>query len=173
MLVFFNCRRLKCISGYSSSGGILLSFEIERTISFAIHGAGYLFKGALKDAFRQHGVHLTPEEWVILNLVGDDGIDQGVLVKKSFKEKTNITRLLARMQDKALISRVGHAYSGRQQKVHLTTEGQLLRDELAPLVLSVVAKMTEGISEEDFAVTLRVVLKINENLLNLQSNPRS
>ena len=141
-----------------------MSFNIENSIGFSLHHSSYIFKSAIKHTFKQAGYDVTPEEFVALNLIGSDGIEQGELVKRSLKDKTNITRLLDRLQKKSLILRQEHHTSGRQQFVVLTPKGQALCQTLLPLVQSMVSKATQGLSQEELETARQVLNKISHNL---------
>lgn len=141
-----------------------MTFEIEKTIGFALHHGSYVFKAAMKAAFADEGYEMTPEEFVTLYLIPDAGIDQTELVRKSLKEKTNITRLLTRMTARGWIAKVGHASSGRQQTVVLTNDGSKIKTTLLPLVQKMVQQALEGVSEEDIHTTTRTLMRLIDNL---------
>lgn len=142
-----------------------MTINIEDTIGFALHNASYLFKSAIKNSFKQAGFDITPEEFVALNLIADSGIEQGDLVKRSLKDKTNITRLLDRLQKKDLIKRMEHHSSGRQQWIELTQQGSELRTKLVPIVQGVMAKASQGISNGDMETAKKVLNRLSNNLL--------
>ena len=141
-----------------------MNSDIEETIGFALHHASYLFKGAMKQAFSGAGVDVTPEEFVMLFMLATDGIDQGELVRKSLKDKTNVTRLLTRMENKGLLRRVQHETSGRQQVVVITAEGDQLRARLMPVAQQAIAAATQGVDRSDIETARDVLLKITNNL---------
>lgn len=139
-----------------------MSFDIEKTIGFALHHASYQFKTAMKATFAAKGYDVTPEEFVTLFLIPATGLEQTELVRKSLKEKTNITRLLARMVKRGWISRVEHPGSGRQQMVLLTTEGKALKKALLPLLQKRVMGALADIPEADIATTTRTLMALTE-----------
>lgn len=141
-----------------------MTFEIEKTIGFALHHGSYIFKAAMKAAFAEKGYEVTPEEFVTLFLIPDTGIDQTELVRKSLKEKTNITRLLTRMTERGWIARVGHASSGRQQTVVLTKEGSKMKKTLLPLVQKMVQQALVGVSDKDIHTTTKTLMRLVANL---------
>lgn len=138
--------------------------NIEDSIGFALHHASYLFKSAMKNAFLANGIDVTPEEMVILFMVQDDGSDQSELVKKSLKDKTNITRLLSRMVKKQLIKRTNHKDNGRQQMVFLTDSGVKTRMALLPVVMEIAAKASKGIKADELKAASSTLSKIAHNL---------
>ena len=142
-----------------------MGFNIEQTIGFAIHHSSYLFKGAIKDAFQAAGFDITPEEFVALNLIPEQGIEQGELIKLSLKDKTNITRLVKRMEQKNLVVRQGHPTNGRQQMVVLTQQGDTILQDLLPIVQQKVMAATQGISDKDIETARKVLNQLSQNLV--------
>ncbi|TQV74222.1 MarR family transcriptional regulator [Exilibacterium tricleocarpae] len=142
----------------------LSSNIIEDTIGFALHHASYLFKGAMKQAFGGAGFDVTPEEFVMLFMLPAKGINQGELVRKSLKDKTNVTRLLTRMEAKGLLKRTQHETSGRQQVVLITKAGDQLRSRLMPVAQQAIAAATRGIDGRDIETARKVLEDIADNL---------
>lgn len=141
--------------------------NIEETIGFALHHSSYLFKTALKAVFAANTLDITPEEMILLFMLGHEGSEQGQLVSKSLKDKTNVARLLSRMEKKALIRRESHAKSGRQQMVFATAKGDSMRGAALPLVQKMVAQATKGIDASAINTTQRTLISLTQNLQKL------
>ncbi|WP_165777093.1 MarR family winged helix-turn-helix transcriptional regulator [Paremcibacter congregatus] len=118
----------------------------------------------MKNIFLKNGLDITPEEMIILFLIKEEGSDQGTLVTKSLKDKTNITRLLTRMETKSLIIRQTHTENNRQQIVFLTTKGEEVRTTALPLMQQMIKRTTQGISVEDMETTRTTLNKISQNI---------
>jgi MarR family transcriptional regulator, organic hydroperoxide resistance regulator len=142
-----------------------LPIDAEKTIGVALHQASYLFKTAMRSAFQAAGHDATPEEFVALMLLPDAGIDHGDLVLKLKKEKTNVTRLLARMESKGWIKRAVHAQSGRQLTIVITPLGEKTRRRLLPLVEKVAMRALDGIKDADVETARRTLTRFAENLM--------
>lgn len=143
--------------------------NIEETIGFALHHSSYLFKTALKDIFAANQIDITPEEMILLFMLSPSGTEQGHLVEKSLKDKTNVARLLSRMEKKALIRRESHSESARQQMVFITKKGGAIRETALPLVQKMVKNATEGISVSALDTTQNTLTILTQNLQKLTS----
>ncbi len=143
-----------------------LPINAEKTIGVALHQASYLFKTAMRSAFQAEGHDATPEEFVALMLLPEAGIDHGDLVQKLKKEKTNVTRLLARMERKGWIKRTVHAESARQLTIFITPLGEKTRLRLLPLVQKMAGRALKDIKDADVETTQRTLAKLAENLMN-------
>jgi len=138
--------------------------DIEKTLGFALHHSSYLFKTAMKNVFASNGLNITPEEMILLFQIADRGSEQGDLVKKSLKDKTNIARLLSRMETKALIKKVEHEENGRQQIIHLRAKGKSLRAAAFPLIQKMAKDAMTGISAHDLDITQKTLNRLSLNL---------
>jgi len=141
--------------------------NIEETIGFALHHSSYLFKTALKSIFAVNQLDITPEEMILLFMISPAGNEQGQLVHKSLKDKTNIARLLSRMDKKGLIRRESHTESGRQQMVFITTKGESVRMIALPLVQKMAAHATKDIETSALDITQHTLTKLTQNLQKL------
>ena len=139
-------------------------FDPAKTIGMALHKSSYLFKTALKAAFIENGFDATPEEFISLVFISSDGIDQGDLIRQLQKDKTNVTRLLSRMEKKQWITRDIHPESGRQQRIVITSLGLNTRQKLLPLVQQVAKRALEGIDSKDVDTAQRTLEKMGANL---------
>ncbi|MBV1911505.1 MAG: MarR family transcriptional regulator [Kangiellaceae bacterium] len=139
-------------------------FNIEDTIGFSLHHASYAFKTAMKSVFRNNGYEITPEEFITLFLISDEGVDQSDLILKSLKEKTNITRLLNRMLNRGWVIRKPHPQNARQQRLILTKKGIILKNTLLPLIQKMVIRSIDNIADADIEITIRTLNSIIKNI---------
>ena len=113
----------------------------------------------------QAGVELSQEQWFILNrLVHEDGLSQGALGDAVLDDRPNLARHLASLEARNLVRRDVHAEDGRKYSVHLTAEGRRLHDCFASRVPQARAQLTQGLSKEELATTLRVLSRLEGNI---------
>lgn len=138
-------------------------YDIENGLGFSLHRTSAVLKVAMKTAFREAGHRVTPEEFVLLNLVRD-GVDQQLLAGKTGKDKTNVTRLVARLEERGWVARTADPGDRRYQRVELTAEGLEVADALAKVALGRMAEATKGVSQRDLDVTRRTLKKLFDGL---------
>ena len=141
-------------------------FDVEKTIGVALHQSSYLFKTAMRSVFQEQGVDITPEELVTLGILPKGDIDQSELVIRLRKDKTNVTRLLSRMEGKGWIRRATHAQSGRQLTVSITPSGQDIAKQLFPHIQKMASGALQGIDDADIETTRRTLIKLANNLVD-------
>lgn len=110
---------------------------------------------------------ITPEQWTILRFLGErDGISQKELSEASGKDQPTITRILNIMVRKGWIRREANSEDRRSFLIDLTMEGQILLDQLVPVVEETFEKVVSGISEEHLTVLQHVLREMDANLEN-------
>ena len=139
-------------------------FRIEDSFGYALHHASYVFKAAMKDRFKDAKINVTPEEFVFLFLIPDDGVSQSLLTKKSLKDKTTITRLVDRMVDKGWIRRVENDKNRREQLVFTTTEGKKNKLQLMQIAQDLVSAVTKGLDTGEIEQSRKI---LNQIIINL------
>jgi DNA-binding MarR family transcriptional regulator len=115
---------------------------------------------------------LTSEQLHLLkNLDRQEGRTQRQIGAATGKSAANTTRILDRLEKKNLIVRRENPEDRRSQIVLLTVEGEELRKEMSRLLEALSTRIEEYIDNQDMAVVVRVLGRIEENLLHLAKDP--
>ena len=115
---------------------------------------------------------LTREQLHLLkNLDRQQGRTQSEIGAVTGKSAANTTRILDRLEKKNLIVRRENPQDRRSQLVLLTVEGAELRKEMSRLFEVLSARIEENIDNQDMAVVVRVLGRIEANLLHLARDP--
>ncbi|MEM7336066.1 MAG: MarR family transcriptional regulator [Chloroflexota bacterium] len=141
-----------------------MNFNIEQAIGFNLHIAASVMKQSLKAMLKENQIELTTEEMVLLLLVNEDGVEQSDLQQKIHKDKTNVTRLLDRLEKKALIMRQMSQTSRRQQIISLTDEGGQTQKQLVQLIQQFSKQAAKDISPEAYQLVTKSLQKFIQNL---------
>ena len=132
---------------------------VDNAIGFWIHRVYQASRNEMYRVFRAHGEDVTPEQWaVLIRLWERDGVTQGELSDATFRDAPTMSRILAVMEARGLLTRRVDAADGRVRRVHLTRAGRALEKKLVPVVEDIVARMVAGI-DEDALVTTRAALR--------------
>jgi DNA-binding MarR family transcriptional regulator len=146
------------------------AFPKEQSPARVIFRAAVLLKLGLTRAFEDNGFNVTLEQWGLLtNLLENEGIYQSALAEKTLKDRHNITRILNLLEKARLVRREAHPTDKRCQRVFLTDEGKEVQAELLPVVIGVLAKAFEGLSQQDLVQMTRILGRIIENLAGSRS----
>ena len=143
-----------------------MRFDLDNTIGYALNRCAILLRLNLAQRFGENGYDVTPEEWVILNrLWQKEGRSQNELAETTIKDKTTVTRLLNRMEQKGLVVRQSSQADARVKLIHLTPYAKELETVLIPIAQEVLRAGIADIDPGDVDIALSVLQKIELNLL--------
>lgn len=145
-------------------------FPLDDSPGFIIHLLDTQMKAALQRAFQSKGLDLTPEQWGLLNRLWEtEGIHQSILAERTGKDRHNITRILNLLEKKGLTRRVPDPDDRRRYKIYLTEPGRELKRKLPPIVIELLEKCLEGLTQKD----LQDLERIHKHILrNLGTTPK-
>ncbi|MFI6497913.1 MarR family winged helix-turn-helix transcriptional regulator [Nonomuraea typhae] len=140
-------------------------FVLDESVGFLINRTAVNLKRALQREFRLHGHQVTAEQWALLNRVWEQGgLSQVQLAELTFKDKTNVTRMIEVLERDGLIHRQQDEHDRRTYRIYATTEGAELRDQLVPLAEDLLERVLEGLVEDDLNLFKRILGQIDRNL---------
>lgn len=123
-----------------------------------------IIKMAYHKAFREAGIDLTTEQWVILSSLYDrDGQSQIELAEGSYKDATTVSRIIDLLCKKNLTLRERLHHDRRRYKVFITPEGRKTVENALPTVLELRQKGWEGLGEPDYEAFLKILDQITRN----------
>jgi MarR family transcriptional regulator, organic hydroperoxide resistance regulator len=141
-----------------------IRFDYTYILGYKIIKGEVLIKRKLLNAFSEKGYDLTFEQWVVLNvLYSDPGSIQSEIAARTYKDKTNITRILDVLSNKGYITRENHETDRRSSRIYLTEAGKNIFDELIPTVELMDAQFRTGISDAELKMFSKVLDKICRN----------
>jgi MarR family transcriptional regulator, organic hydroperoxide resistance regulator len=142
-------------------------FDIDDTIGYVVNRTAVLLRQELQRRFRAINQRLAAEEWALMGqLWKEDGLSRQQLADRTIKDQTTVTRLLDALVHKDLVRREQDRKDRRIVRIWLTPSGQMLESQLVPLARALMDQVSEGISDQDIAVTLRTLRRMQENVLD-------
>ncbi len=119
---------------------------------------------------RNMGIVLAPFEcaplvWRVLSIVCErDRRSIGQLAEISVIERSNLSRIVDGMESVGLVAKIAELRDKRETRVTATAKGRALFNETLPTVLGYYGQFLSGISEEEKAVLMTVLKKIERNV---------
>lgn len=111
-----------------------------------------LIKQSYLKTFKELGVDITTEQWVVLdNLCRQDGLSQNELAAVSFKNPPTLSRIIDLLVKKNWLERRQSPEDKRSWLIFLKDEGRAVHKQLSPHVKKLRAQGWKGLSDEDFA----------------------
>ncbi len=143
-----------------------------RRIGTTIYNTGVVSRALSSQTFAEKGFELTPEQFLILDLVIEYGeLYQRQICEITLKDRGNVARLVKILEDKGLITKEEASNGRRIFKIKGTKKGLEIRDTMKPIAVGLRDVLIQNISEGELEVTLNTLKKVYENaraLVHLQ-----
>ncbi len=121
---------------------------------------------ALRRRMREAGIDLTGEQWAVLVLLWNrDGATQEELTNLACVDKSSMSRVLALMEDRGLVVRWIDPGNARRKFIRASDAAHAIQERSLDVSREVLDLVLEGVSEEEYAVCMRVLETVKKNLL--------
>ncbi|MCK0109964.1 MarR family transcriptional regulator [Flavobacteriaceae bacterium S0825] len=118
----------------------------------------------LQELFNDHGLDLTKEQMIVLKrLHNDDGLSQNELAFLTLRNKSSLTRLLTKMEQKEYITRQQSKEDKRINNVYLTQKGKEVFHLTKPVIKKMITKMEKNIAASEKKQIITILKKIQNN----------
>ena len=131
-------------------------------IGNAIVASGRAIKVHNLDLYSKNGFEITPEQYMVLNMIEDDNPpSQNKLCKLLCKDKSNMTRIISVLEEKGLITK---EQTQKNNVIKITDKGRILRAEITPIMTESRKNYLKDITQDEMYTCIKVLNKIQENL---------
>lgn len=115
-------------------------------------------------AFKEEGVNLSTEQWVILDRLHSKGdASQTELANGTFKDAPTVSRIIDKLAKKKLVERRRFPNDRRRYLIALTATGRQIHDRLMPHVQQLREQTWQGLTEDDFLRLQQLLGRIRGN----------
>ncbi|MCE2613117.1 MarR family transcriptional regulator [Flavobacteriaceae bacterium D16] len=138
--------------------------DFERSIGPWIGRTSKMVDYYIQEALEKHGLDLTKEQMVVLKKVNDqDGLNQNELAFLTYRDKSSLARLLAKMEKKGYLYRQQNSDDKRINEVFLTPMGRDIFQECKVVIKHIIETMERNIDESEIQQMIRVLKKVQQN----------
>lgn len=138
---------------------------LSKEVIIELHLTGYKIKRYIASMLRQQGVPLTPEQFMLIDLLWNEGeMTQQQLANQLKKDKNSVTMLVDAIESKGLVVRRQNTLDRRSNTVVLTDKALELKEMAKQKGISILDGMLEGISEEELHSFLNTLRLLNQNI---------
>lgn len=139
-------------------------YDYTQLIGYKIIKGEVFIKRKLLSAFLEKGYDITFEQWTVLNvLYVEPGLIQSEIAVKTYKDKTNVTRILDVLSKKGYVVRENHGTDRRSSCIYLTDAGKNMFNDLIPCVELINDQFRKGISDEELKIFTNILERICRN----------
>jgi DNA-binding MarR family transcriptional regulator len=144
---------------------------LSKEVIIELHLTGYKIKRYIASMLRQQGVPLTPEQFMLIDLLWNEGeMTQQQLANQLKKDKNSVTMLVDAIESKGLVVRRQNTLDRRSNTVVLTDKALELKEMAKQKGISILDGMLEGISEEELHSFLNILRLLNQNMTVLDDD---
>lgn len=138
---------------------------LSKEITVELHLTGCRLKQYIGAMLRQYGVPLTPEQFMLIDLLWNQGeMSQQQLADQLQKDKNSVTKLVDAIERKGFVIRKQNVNDRRSNTLVLTEKAEILKPGAKEKGISILDKMLEGIDEKELRSFLATLNKINRNM---------
>lgn len=138
---------------------------LSKEIAVELNLTACKLKQFIASKLRQKDVPLTPEQFLLIDLLWNHGsMSQQQLADQMQKDKNSVTKLVDAIERKGFVVRQQNALDRRSNTLVLTEKALELRDGAKQKGISILDEMLDGISETELRAFLATLNKLNVNM---------
>lgn len=139
-------------------------YEYSQLIGYKIIKGEVLIKRKMLSTFMDLGYDITFEQWTVLNvLYVEPGLIQSEIAEKTYKDKTNVTRILDVLCKNGYTVRESHEKDRRSSCIYLTDKGRKMFADLIPRVEAINKQFKTGLTDVEVQQFNKILEKICSN----------
>ena len=138
---------------------------LSKEVAVELNLTGCKLKQFIAAKLRQENVPLTPEQFLLIDLLWNQGsMSQQQLADQMHKDKNSVTKLVDAIERKGFVYRQQNASDRRSNTLVLTEKALELRDHAKRKGISILDEMLEDISETELRAFISTLNKLNVNM---------
>lgn len=147
---------------------MLLVKEMAVTLNY-VH---FKFKHHISTTFRRHGYDITPEQFLVLDVLwnAEKGITQQQLADILKKDKNSITKLVDGLEKKAMLVRTADENDRRNNRVRLTDKALGISEDIQKVAEEAVYTAIKDIPESEIRMFIGILNRISGNMDSITDN---
>ena len=128
----------------------------------------------LTSLFVEMDVDITVEQWrALIPIYKLDGMTQGRLCKHLFQEKTGVSRLVAALEKRGLVTRKESESDRRVKFLHITAKGRELIEQTMEKAMERHDEVVKDVDPAELALCKKVLWQLIEPTLDADCFPRA
>ena len=122
-------------------------------------------KQLMSDSFRKGGFKLSPEQFLVMDTLWDEGVlTQQQIADITMRDKNSIVKLIDGLESRKLVKRISNPEDRRQNLIKVTPYSMKIRDDVETIAYESVYKIIGEISRDDLKLFVRVLAAMERNL---------
>ena len=122
-------------------------------------------KQLMSDSFRKGGFKLSPEQFLVMDTLWDEGVlTQQQIADITMRDKNSIVKLIDGLESRKLVKRISNPEDRRQNLIKVTPYSMKIRDDVETIAYESVYKIIGAISRDDLKLFVRVLAAMERNM---------
>ena len=136
--------------------------ENESPIGFYLDKTLKKIQSVYLEAFRQHGIDLTLEQWVILERIANlgDNASQSKITELGFRNRATTSRVITGLENRGLIKRTRFEGDMKRFKLSISEDGWNLIKKVTPFNKELRAIGYQGLSENEINSLITILERL-------------
>lgn len=123
------------------------------------------FKQYVTAIFQSQGFNITPEQFLVMDTLWDEGIlTQQQIADIIIKDKNSVVKLIDGLEERKLVKRISNSKDRRQNLIKVTPYAVKIQKEVTDLAMQAVNLIINGIPKDNMYVFIQVLSKMAENM---------
>lgn len=138
--------------------------DFEKSLGPWVGRTSKLVDQYIQEGLDEHGLDITKEQMVVLKVLTDqDGLNQNELASLTYRDKSSLARLLAKMEKKKYLYRKQNEEDKRINEVFLTPMGREIFEDCKVVIKDILQTMEQDLSASEIRDTIRVLKQVHKN----------
>ncbi len=117
------------------------------------------------DKLSEKGFPLTKQQLLLLVILSkNNGKSQNELAFLTDRDKASLTKLINTLEKKNLMARIPSKEDRRKNLLHITTQGENMKERAMPIFKEIITKVQRGITQTEIDSTIEVLKKLQQNI---------
>jgi len=126
---------------------------LNKQVGVYLNQSHCLFKQFIYKSFIVNGFHLTPEQFLVMDTLWDEGVlNQQQIADYIQKDKNCVTKLLDGLEKRGLVVRTAAGTDRRSKHIVLTKQAEEIKDSVVEVALQAVDQICNGISKKEISL---------------------
>lgn len=119
----------------------------------------------LADEFQKKGYNLTPEQFLVMDTLWDEGVlTQQQIADITMRDKNSIVKLIDGLEARNLVKRVNNPKDKRQNLIKVTEYSRTVQEAVTRLSYEAAQRIITGIPLEDLESFVRTIARMQKNI---------
>lgn len=138
---------------------------LEKQVFLFLNIAHNSMKQRLTETFRDGGFQLSPEQFLVMDTLWDEGVlTQQQIADITMRDKNSIVKLIDGLESRDLVRRVSNPDDRRQNLIEVTPYSLSVREKINALAYESVYGILGDIPQKDLSTFVRVLTLMEKNM---------